>query len=302
MFTVRLTRLLMLSLAVALLPQSSAVAEKMKLIYHYAGHGGVMSESQSCEAAVDIGANAIVKLSPSNGDMASLERFLNTAAEYDLDVLVMTNRGKEPYKTDLAGWSKCYAELSLKYPNLIGWTLVDFLARVDPNKPETFAPSSWRSPAAVREATRVKNAINPKLRFLPELYYDAHLKTGELVYFEKDNPYAGTMDGAQFFVWACYSTRTKFELNKLDQYLTSARQIVPPVFYTTGVYVTQGGAYKSPDMADLFYSPDTDYKMVRMSLDRSPGVTVYALNGPLLAYYDTKAMLGNANWFAQPQE
>ncbi|MBA4542199.1 MULTISPECIES: hypothetical protein [Thermoactinomyces] len=66
------------------------------------------------------------------------------------------SRKSYPYTTDYVAWARAIAELSLKYPNLIGWSIDDFNQNLD-----TFTPEYM---AQMREASKI---INPNLWFMP---------------------------------------------------------------------------------------------------------------------------------------
>ncbi len=267
---------------------ASVSSEPIKLIYHYAGHD-ILSSDESCQAAKDIGGNAIVRLYyGSDGDLTS---FLDMADNYGLKVVVMTSKTKSPCMDDLVCWSEKFATMSLDHPNLFAWTMVDFLS--SPNQ-------DWNSPETITEATAAKNAINPDIKFLPELYFDAHLVGGELAYFEEGNPYDTALsDGAELFLWQSY-TKDQVDLDQFDADLTRAQSIVPPAYWLAGAYAIRGGwrGYSST-LDEIFYPNDFLSTMFQDARDKAPGLIVYALDGPLLAYYDPQKLLADQDMFGQ---
>ncbi len=71
-----------------------------------------------------------------------------------------TRNYSEPFRLDYAKWAAEIAQLSLREPNLVAWSLDDFS-----HNTRTFTPACLR---AVLEAAR---QINPKLAFVPCCYY-----------------------------------------------------------------------------------------------------------------------------------
>jgi hypothetical protein len=96
-----------------------------------------------------------------------------------------------PYKTDYIAWAKAIAELSLQYPNLVGWTIDDF----DHNL-------NFYTPAYMAQMKAAAKSVNPKLSFTPQMYTvsltESFLQTrGEyidgMVLAYRDDPYRNTM-------------------------------------------------------------------------------------------------------------
>ncbi len=103
-------------------------------------------------------------------DWEDLHRFLPLARQKQIRVWVTlvppsespprTRNYSEPFRLDYAKWAVEIAQLSLREPNLVAWSLDDFS-----HNTRTFTPAYLR---AVLEAAR---QINPKLAFVPCCYY-----------------------------------------------------------------------------------------------------------------------------------
>lgn len=103
-------------------------------------------------------------------DWEDLHQFLPLARKAGIRVWVTvvppsespprTRRYSEPFRLDYQKWAVEIARLSLREPNLVAWSIDDFL-----HNTETFAPDKLRPIiSAARE-------INPRLAFAPCCYY-----------------------------------------------------------------------------------------------------------------------------------
>lgn len=101
------------------------------------------------------------------------EEFLPAAADIGLDVITYLvppsetdpdGKASRPYVTDYVAWARAHAELSLRYPNLIAWSIDDF--EFDVNA-KLFTHDYM---TLMRET---QDAINPDLGFLTCAYYGA---------------------------------------------------------------------------------------------------------------------------------
>jgi hypothetical protein len=102
-------------------------------------------------------------------DWHDLHKFLPAAQKAGIIVVVLLippaevkNKKPYPYGTDYIQWAKAIAQVSLKYPNLRGWTIDDFSSHQD-----TFTPSY------VKKLVQSAHNINPELKFTPIVYYAA---------------------------------------------------------------------------------------------------------------------------------
>jgi hypothetical protein len=105
------------------------------------------------------------------GDWESLQAFLPEAAAMDLQVwpyLVPPSESpphvkyySEPYKLDYQRWAEEIARLSLQYPNVTAWVIDDFYANRELYTPEYVKGMQARA-----------HAVNPKLAFLPLMYFN----------------------------------------------------------------------------------------------------------------------------------
>jgi hypothetical protein len=68
-----------------------------------------------------------------------------------------------PYKMDYVAWSKAIAELSVSYPNVVGWAIDDFSAG---GNPDTFDTDY------MERITAAADALNPDLALYTTAYYD----------------------------------------------------------------------------------------------------------------------------------
>jgi hypothetical protein len=104
-------------------------------------------------------------------DWDDLKLFLPKAAQANLQVWVYLvpptesapKEGSiymEPYRLDYGRWAEEIARLSLQHTNLTGWVIDDF-----------YANHEFFTPAAVRELQKRAKGINPRLAFLPLMYF-----------------------------------------------------------------------------------------------------------------------------------
>ncbi|SEN13688.1 hypothetical protein [Lihuaxuella thermophila] len=119
-------------------------------------------------------------------------------------------RKSYPYVTDYIAWARAIAELSLDYPNLIGWAIDDFNHNLDYYTPEYMA----------RMKTTAKS-INPHLTFMPQIYSTAltedFLQTrGEyidgIIIAYRDDPYRNTQ------IWSTEQEQIDAAHNILKRY------------------------------------------------------------------------------------
>ncbi len=105
-------------------------------------------------------------------DWDDLKVFLPTAAEAGLQVWVYLvpptesapkygTAYMEPYRLDYGRWAEEIGRLSLARTNLTAWVIDDF-----------YANHEFFTPAAVRELQRRGQSINPRLAFLPLMYFN----------------------------------------------------------------------------------------------------------------------------------
>ncbi len=121
-------------------------------------------------------------------DWDDLKLFLPKAGEAGLDVWVYLvppsesapregTSYAEPFRLDYHRWAEEIARLSLQYPNLTAWVIDDFYANHD-----------LFTPVYLREMQTRAKCVNPKLLFLPLMYFD-EIQTK----FAED--YRGVIDG-----------------------------------------------------------------------------------------------------------
>ena len=104
-------------------------------------------------------------------DWDDLKLFLPKAAQANLQVWVYLvppsesppkegDRYSEPFRLDYGRWAEGIARLSLQHTNLTGWVIDDF-----------YANHAVFTPAAVRDMQKRAKGINPRLVFLPLMYF-----------------------------------------------------------------------------------------------------------------------------------
>jgi len=105
-------------------------------------------------------------------DWDDLKLFLPKAAEAGLQVWVYLvpptesppnpdGGYSEPFRLDYHRWAEEIARLSLQHTNLSGWVIDDF-----------YANRKFFTPAYVREMQARAHGVNPRLAFLPLMYFD----------------------------------------------------------------------------------------------------------------------------------
>jgi hypothetical protein len=100
-------------------------------------------------------------------DWEDLQQFLPKAAEAGIDVWVYLvppsePPPSEPFGLDYARWGGEIAKLSLRHANLKAWVIDDFYANA----------AKVLTPDCVRTMQARAKAVNPRLAFLPLMYYD----------------------------------------------------------------------------------------------------------------------------------
>ena len=99
-------------------------------------------------------------------DWESFKKFVAAAKPAGIDVwaiLIPPSEGGDspPFNRDYVRWMRELAKLSLRYPNLRGVNIDDYVSGISKN---TFTP------AYTCDIYRTKQAINPKLQFVPTVY------------------------------------------------------------------------------------------------------------------------------------
>ena len=105
-------------------------------------------------------------------DWDDLKLFLPKAAQAGIEVWVYLvppsesppqygGQYSEPFRLDYPRWAEEIARLSLKHPNLTAWVIDDF-----------YANRALFTPAYLRELQTRSKRINPRLAFLPLMYFD----------------------------------------------------------------------------------------------------------------------------------
>jgi hypothetical protein len=118
----------------------------------------------------DIHANTYHWLIRNNSEWEDLKTFLPEARKKNINAWVtllppsesppITKAFSEPFQLDFVRWAEALARLSLQEPNLVAWSIDDFL-----HNQKLFTP------AYVAEMVNAGRRINPKLAFAPCCYF-----------------------------------------------------------------------------------------------------------------------------------
>jgi hypothetical protein len=155
---------------------------------------GHMDLKRLVSELTDLGANAYSFLIHAKTDWEDLHDFLPLARQNNIKVWITLlpptespprygNSYSEPYRLDFNRWADEIAKLSLRYPNLVAWSVDDFSDNA--TVAHTFTPKPWQDILATARA------INPKLAFVPCCYFQ-HLTP------EFAQQYRGLFDGVLF--------------------------------------------------------------------------------------------------------
>ncbi|MCX5769046.1 MAG: hypothetical protein NTZ09_02050, partial [Candidatus Hydrogenedentes bacterium] len=119
----------------------------------------------------DLGASTYYWLVWQSTDWEDLKSFLPKAAEAGIEVwpyLVPpsesppnTTSYSEPFRLDYQRWAEEIAGLSLEFPNLAAWVIDDF-----------YANKALYTPGYLRDMQARAHRVNPKLAFLPLMYFN----------------------------------------------------------------------------------------------------------------------------------
>lgn len=106
----------------------------------------------------------------SQSDYNQFLDFLNETDWSDMKVYAVivtpTEGTSQPYRHDFIAWARHFANLSLKHPQLIGYTIDDMgYDLAHPSNSEKFFNLTY-----VYKMQDAKNAINPKLQFVAQIY------------------------------------------------------------------------------------------------------------------------------------
>src|SRR3569833_3222179 len=93
-----------------------------------------------------------------------------------------------PYQWDYPAWAQHIAEYSLTYPNLVGYTMDDFIANSTKKNWSTYFPPQYTA-----QMVAAGKAVNPALKFSPIMYYPDMVGLDAAV-----APYRSLLDGVIF--------------------------------------------------------------------------------------------------------
>lgn len=124
-------------------------------------------------------------------DWEDFQLFLPRARQHDIKVWATivppsespphTRQFSEPFRLDYHRWAIEFARLSLVETNFVAWSLDDF----------TYNTKDLFTPEYIHQMIAAARTINPRLAFVPCLYY-GHIKAG------KADAYADCFDGILF--------------------------------------------------------------------------------------------------------
>ncbi len=161
-----------------------------------------------------------------------------------------TRNYSEPFRLDYQRWAVEFAKLSLTETNLVAWSLDDF----------TYNTKDVFTPEYVHQMIAAARAINPKLAFVPCLYY-GHIKSGKL------EAYTNCFDGILFPYRHEMGKRNLSEWDTLEAEVAFVKQRFNlPVF--VDVYAT-----KHSQLNDS--SPEYVEQVMRISRRCADGVLIY---------------------------
>lgn len=128
----------------------------------------------------------------------------------------------EPYRLDFELWAVNLARLSLKYPNLVAWSIDDFVHNL-----------KFFTPEYVERFTRMARDINPNLKFVPCCYY--RQTTEGFV-----NQYGSYFDGILFPYRAESAGANLKDPSKVEAEIAHLRKLFRPGFpVVIDIYATR---------------------------------------------------------------
>jgi hypothetical protein len=164
-----------------------------------------------------------------------------------------------PYQTDYIAWGKAIAELSLKYPNLVGWAIDDFGAN-----------EKILNPQYVSDIQSSVRQINPKLQLMPVMYFpeitpDFIKSWGQwvqgIILAYRDDPYRNTL------VWSS-------EQEQIDYAHTLLRQAHLPLILM--VYASRLSNTPASPSVD-YVSETTRIAINNIKTGKLAGIVMYCL-------------------------
>lgn len=155
-------------------------------------------------------------------DLKVVKRFLRKANENGLNVWVtlvppsesppITKAYSEPYRLNFEKWARKLARVSLLNPNLVAWSIDDFVHNLD-----------FFTPEYVKNFTQIAKDINPQLKFIPCCYY----KQTTLEFAEK---YGSYLDGILFPYRAESAGANLTDPTKVEFEIAQIRKMFVPGF------------------------------------------------------------------------
>lgn len=194
-------------------------------------------------------------------DLDALKHFLPLARQAGLKVWVTLLPPSEPpfsepFRLDYDQWAAELAVLSKKEPNLVAWSIDDFINNI-----------RFYSPEYVREFISRSRAINPKLAFIPCCYYK--YITAAFV-----SDYAGLLGGILFPYRAESEGGNLKNPMLVGQEISKLRTMLPPAF---------------PIILDVYASPHSRLgattpayvrQVVNTGIKTADGVLIYCHQDP----------------------
>ncbi len=199
-------------------------------------------------------------------DWDDLHAFLPRAAKANLKVWVTVVPPTEsapkyhdamPFRQDYGKWAEEIAKLSLQETNLVAWSIDDFAA----NSKKTFTPEAFK------KMIGQGRAVNPKLAFIPCLYYRNYKP-------EFWANYKGLFDGVLFPYKAESGAHNLIDATLVESEVAKIREIVgPKVPVIVDVYATVHMRFRDQS------SPQYTEEVIDRARRSADGVMIYCHQG-----------------------
>lgn len=193
------------------------------------------------------------------GDFEELKSILPAARERGIMVWVTIlppselspERRFDMDYVDYIGWGRQLAELSLQHDNLEAWSIDNVLVDHD-----------FFTPGYLEGITGAAHEINPKLKFIPVVYYP-NVKSP---YFDDTSKF---FDGMQFYYTNFPAGESNESAVLLPQLATLKTKFNKPVIL---------GIYATPWSPDYPTSPEYVEQLINLAKQHTDGVMIYTMN------------------------
>lgn len=259
------------------------------------GLNGSVDIARTQAAIKDLGATTLSMVVKSDADYRAFVSFLEATKKTKIKTWAMMpwnckNKEALTLYPDCPSWAAHFAKLALKYPKFQVMRLDD-LAPTAPR--HSLATPEW-----FREILSAKNAVNPKFRVIPVMYYDVR---EEMELCTKGQPFHGVFeDGVTFPYWASFRGVDHVNLTKLRDYVDRADSQVHPIPFITTIYPTSGGTLnRTRDPDKHFYDPALLKDMLQIATSKSDGLGLFWFP---LYIYDIDHLLKATLFKQQPSD